>query len=533
MSFAVSLSSDTLSVDPGSTQPLSIGVTNHGSEKDHFEIQVEGLDPAWTTLPVDSFVIEPGETQVQKALLRPPRDSESAAGSYPFVVTVRSLNTGNSHSAEAVLEVSPFHQLSMNAEPKRVVLGGLKPAAEFDVTVINLGNTEHELQLFASDPENEVAFEFEHEKVKVGPGQQRNVVVRASTRRSALLANGKLYGVGFSTRSTANPTVAAYAQAQIELRPVIALAPFFTVLGLVALSFAWFATIPKPPKIDLFRPDHTELKVGQSVILNYQVSDASTITLFINNELYKTTSEGAGNITFSPKDPGQYTLRLEAKRNDKLTSKVVQLNVAPPDEIPKPEIERFKVSQTSLVEGEPLTVTFAVNSATTKVEIRPIGLFPAKDQTTATFKPNWMGAADVVIMATNSTGETVTKSISVTVKPLVPEIAAFAISPNKAIGPDAKVTVRWTLKNCSRAELEFDGQVIPVNATSGSYELTVNKSGPVSVRGWDSKGKPVTKSSMIEWLPEAPSEDPASPGGSTPVTPPSGNGQIEGPSTNT
>ncbi len=134
MSFAVSLSSDTLSVDPGSTQPLSIGVTNHGSEKDHFEIQVEGLDPAWTTLPVDSFVIEPGETQVQKALLRPPRDSESAAGSYPFVVTVRSLNTGNSHSAEAVLEVSPFHQLSMNAEPKRVVLGGLKPAAEFDVT---------------------------------------------------------------------------------------------------------------------------------------------------------------------------------------------------------------------------------------------------------------------------------------------------------------------------------------------------------------------------------------------------------------
>lgn len=531
MSFAVSLSSDALSVDPGSTQPLSIGITNKGADTDHFEIQVEGLDPAWATLPVESFIVEAGETQIQKALIRPPRDAESGAGSYPFVVTVRSLNTGDSHAAEAVLEVTPFHQLSMNAEPKRVVLGGFKPEADFDVTVINLGNTEHELQLFGSEPENEVAFNFENEKVRVGPGQQRNVPVKASTRRSSLLANGKLYGVGFSARSTSNPTVAAYAQAQIELRPVMTLAPFFTVLGLVALGTAWFLTIPKPPKIDLFKPDHNEIKVGERVILNYQVSDASTISLFVNNELYKTTSEGAGNLTFEPTDPGKYTIRLEAKRNDKLTTKVVELNVAPPDEIPKPEIGHFKVSQTSILEGETLTVTFAVTNAT-KIEIRPIGLFPNADQTTVTFKPTWMGSSPVEIVATNSAGDQVSKTVTVTVKPILPEFASFAISPEKAIGVDAKVTVRWTLKNCSRAELEFEGVVTPIDANSGSRELTVNKSGTVTVRAWDSKGKPVSKSKLIEWQSEKPSDDPASPGGSTPVTPPAGTGQTPDTSTN-
>lgn len=528
----MSLSSDTLSVDPGSTQPLSISVTNRGAEKDNFELQVEGLDPAWTTVPVESIVIEPGETQVHKALIRPPRDSESAAGSYPFVVLVRSLNSGDSQSVEAVLEVSAFHQISMNAEPKRVVMGGLKPTAGFDISVINLGNTEHELQLFASEPENEVGFSIEQEKIRVGPGQQRNITVTASTRRSALLANGKLYGAAFSARSTLNPTVAAYAQAQIELRPVMTLAPFFTVIGILALGVAWFATIPKPPKIELFKPDQTEVKVGEQVILNYQVSDASTITLFVNNELYKTTSEGAGNITFSPNDPGKYTLRLEAKRNEKLVTRAITLNVAPPDEIPKPEILGFKVSQSSLLEGEPLTVNFSVNSATTKVEIRPIGLFPGLDQSSATFKPNWMGSADVVIIATNSAGEEVTRSIRVTVKPLLPEIASASLSSAKATGPDAKITVRWTLKNCSRAEMEFDGAVVPIDANSGSRELIVNKSGTVIIRGWDSKGKPVTKSLPIEWQPAAP-EDPASPGGATPVTPPSGTGQSTDTPTNT
>lgn len=529
----MSLSSDTLSVDPGSTQPLSISVTNRGAERDNFELQVEGLDPAWTTMPVESIVIDPGETQVHKALIRPPRDSESAAGSYPFLVQVRSLNSGDAQSAEAVLEVSAFHQISMSAEPKRVVMGGLKPTAAFDVSVINLGNTEHELQVFASEPENEVNFAFEQEKIRVGPGQQRNIGVTAGTRRSALLANGKLYGAAFSARSTSNPTIAAYAQAQIELRPVMTPAPFFTVIGLLGLGIAWFATIPKPPRIELFTPDHTEVKVGEQVILNYEVTDASTITLFVNDELYKTTSEGAGNITFAPNDPGKYTLRLEAKRNEKRVMKVITLNVAPPDVIPKPEILGFKVSKTSLSEGEPITVTFQVNSATTKVEIRPIGLFPAPDQSSATFKPNWMGSADVVIIATNASGEEVVRSINVTVKPLLPEIASLALSSSKAVGPDAKITVRWTLKNCARAELEFDGTVVPVDSNAGSRELVVNKSGTVVIRAWDSKGKQVTKSVPIEWQPEAAPEDPASPGGTTPVTPPSGTGQASDTPTNT
>ena len=133
-----------------------------------------------------------------------------------------------------------------------------------------------------------------------------------------------------------------------------------------------------------------------------------------------------------------------------------------------------------------------------------------------------MGESPVTIIASNAAGETVQKSINVTVKPVEPEFSSFSVSSVKAIGPDAKVTVRWTLKNCERAELEFDGIKTSVDATSGSQELTVNKSGTVIVRGFDAKGKVVEKTKFIEWLPEPPSTDPASPGGTTPVTPPTG-----------
>ncbi len=520
MSFAVSLASDNLSVDPGSTQPLSVGVSNKGTEPDHFEVRVEGLDPAWTTMPVESFTIEPGETQVQKALIRVPREAESAAGSYPFVVVVRSLNTGDGQTAEAILEVTAFHQLSMDVDPKRLVLGGLKPEAEFEVTVINLGNLEHELQLFASDPENEIAFSFEHEKISVGPGQQRKILAQASSRRKAILANGKLYGVNFSARSVIHPTVAAYTQSQLELRPVVTPAPFFTVLTVLAIGAAWFATIPKPPKIELFSSDRKEIKVGEAVTVNYQVADANSVSLFKNDELLKTSGERAGNFSFIPSDPGQYTLRLEAKKNDKRDTRTITIQVAPPDVIPAPEITDFRVNKTVLNEDETLIVYFAVNSAVKKIEIRPNGYIADATSNKAEFKPIWMGKSPVTILASNEKGETVQRSIEVTVRALQPEISAFSLSTNKPVGQDARVTVRWTLKNCTRAEIEWDGVKTPVDSSTGTFEVFVNKVGNVILRGFDAKGTKVERIKLVEWLPEPESADPGSPGGTTPVTPP-------------
>lgn len=522
MSFAVSLTTDMLAVDAGNTTPLGIGVSNKGSEPDLFEVLVEGLDPTWATAPVESFSVGAGESVIHKVVIRVPRVSESAAGAYPFVLKVRSLNSGDAQSCQGMLEVKPFHQLSMDVEPKRLAMGGLKPQAEFEVNVINLSNIEHELQLFASDPENECAFEFEPEKLRIGPGQQRVVTMTATSRKKALLANGKLYGVNVSARSVSNPTVAAYTQVQLELRPLASPAPVIAVLAVAAIGFAWFATIPRPPKVTLFKANKEQLRVGEELTLNYQTTGASAVTLFVNDELLVNSQDEVGNFKFSPRDPGQYTLRLEAKRQDKSESRLLRVEVLPALEAPKPEITDFDVNATSVTEDDTLTVTFKVGPGTTRIELRPIGLTPNPDQSPLSFKPNWMGKAAVTLIAYNSAGESVQRSIDVTVKPApepVPTVVTFTTTPARVFGVDARTVVRWTFRNCVRAELEWNGEKFTIDPNTGSRELVVTGSGPVVLRGWDADGKVIEQRRMIEWSAEEP--DPASPGGATP--PPASN----------
>src|SRR5256885_1805032 len=108
MSFTIRLSQDLTAVEAGATVPLSIEVVNKGEAEDRYEMQVEGIDPEWTASPEPVFTVGPGETHSQKVFFKPPRSSESIAGNYPFVVRVRSLNSGDARTAQGVLQIKAF-----------------------------------------------------------------------------------------------------------------------------------------------------------------------------------------------------------------------------------------------------------------------------------------------------------------------------------------------------------------------------------------------------------------------------------------
>jgi len=94
MSFSLALALDVVPVEPGSTVPLTVSITNRAETREQFDLEIEGLDPEWTAVPVAVFEIGPGETRQEKVLFRIARSSESLAGAYPFVVKVRSLESG-------------------------------------------------------------------------------------------------------------------------------------------------------------------------------------------------------------------------------------------------------------------------------------------------------------------------------------------------------------------------------------------------------------------------------------------------------
>jgi hypothetical protein len=114
---------------------------------------------------------------------------------------------------------------------------------------MNLGNTEHTLQLTGADPEEECQFDFASEQVTVGPGQQKTVEVSVTAGRPGLVSAGKLYGFSITGRSLQSTSVFATTQGQLEVRPLLSVGSLLTIMILVASIGVWIAFRPQPPTI--------------------------------------------------------------------------------------------------------------------------------------------------------------------------------------------------------------------------------------------------------------------------------------------
>ncbi|HJP83239.1 MAG TPA: FixG Ig-like domain-containing protein, partial [Fimbriimonadaceae bacterium] len=119
MSFSVRLVSDLIPVEAGASIPVSIEVQNKHTEADRYELQIEGIDPEWVAIPEAVFVADSDEVRSEKVFIKVPRTSESQAGNYPFVVRVRSLDSGDSRAVQGVVQVKPFNYLTMEISPKK------------------------------------------------------------------------------------------------------------------------------------------------------------------------------------------------------------------------------------------------------------------------------------------------------------------------------------------------------------------------------------------------------------------------------
>src|ERR1044072_6042292 len=200
MSFTIRLSQDLTAIEAGATVPLSIEVTNKNAESDRYEIQIEGVDPEWVAYPEPVFNVGPSESHGQKVFFKPPRASESLAGNYPFVARVRSLESGEAKTAQGVLQIKPFNHLSLELSPKKGYTSPMRQANIFGLTVMNLGNTEHTLQLSGSDPDEECNYDFETDQVTVSPGAQKQVDVTVNAANSSWVAPVRLFGFSISAR---------------------------------------------------------------------------------------------------------------------------------------------------------------------------------------------------------------------------------------------------------------------------------------------------------------------------------------------
>ncbi len=492
MSFTVGLSADLVQVEAGATVPLNIEIANRSDQADRFEVSVEGLDPEWAAVPVPIIPLDSHDSQTAKIFLKPPRVSESISGTYPFVVTIRSLESGETRSAQAILEIKPFHHVSVEISPKRGVISALAKQYDFTVTVMNLGNCEHTLQLHASDPDDECAFEFDNDKVTVGPGQQKDVVLSSSGTRRPLLASPRLNSFSVTARSVESPSVAGSAQAQLEQRALVSPGTLIFFIALVALALTWLYFMPKPPTLDQFSLNRTKIMVGESVTLSWSASSATTVDVNLNGEPVPGVASAMGSTTITPTLPGDYTVSGVAVRGDNHSDrKNLVLTVEAAPTVPEAKIVEFKISPKSVSLGDVINVHYKLNDFAVKATLSPPGValdIKANDKEIQTQRA---GKIDYTLIAYNSAGKDVRQTFTVFVTE-GPTIVAFKSDKQEVDLPGETVKLSYQMTNAVRAELD-DGSGQPAQPLdppdSGTKEITITKTTTFTLIGYDAKGK--------------------------------------------
>ena len=534
--ISVTLSETDLVIEPGQTAQIVVTMTNRQEASDRLSIEVEGLDVEWYAIPVPAVNLSPGAQTSERVLFKLGRSSASRAGHYPFLVRVQAMETGEVAVAQAALAVKPFSDLQLELNSKRGLATFFRPLNEFEVTVANLGNAEETLDLYANDPDDECAYEFDTERLMLKPGQHETINLAMRPKTSAFLGGMKLYGFTVSARATTDSYVSASAHGQLEKRALISpLTGIFLILLALGsgLTYAFWPHPPPAVRLIKFNSDRPKIgdvppriSAGEEVKLSWYAENAKKITLFQQvgkqNEValpeQPTPGQETGSITVKPEAPfTTYTIVVKGEGDQKDKTDTVTINVTRPPAAPAPKIVSFRATPMIAHQGEAVTLQWEAHNAdrlildpgnitlssfTTSQEIHP-----PDGETVYTLrafgKDDKAGNAEKTVKV-----QIVSKDVCIA------QILLFQ-PLNRKFYLNEPAQLTWKVANTSNVSLTSDkGPVPQVTTVSGKFVATT---APLvgdtlfTLTATDSAGKTITKDLLIKPIPRPIAPTPAPP----------------------
>ncbi|MCS6918635.1 MAG: hypothetical protein NZM28_02575 [Fimbriimonadales bacterium] len=498
MAIRVRLGQDEVQVEPGGSAQLLALVRNEGDAPDQVALEVEGVDAEWCAIPIPSFQLAPGEEVQERILIRPPRNTESRAGTYPILVRARSLENGGAGVAQGSLTIRPYSMLTLEIAPKRNTASPLRKRAPYELTLSNYGNTEQTVQLHAHDPEDEVAFELERERVLLAPGETQSVLVQAQPRRTPILANPALFSFTVTARSVEDPLRSASVQAQLERRGVVSplVLGFLFVLGL--LLALWAYTRPLPVQIEEFVAQPAQITAGETTTLSWTVRHAEKV--LIEPALGEFDPNRQRSVQVQPQTTTTYRLIARNRYGEQLREVVVIVQNAP--EPPAPVISKFYAEPAQIKRGESVLLRWQVQNATELILTPPGG--QKLDPAMPGFEHRPSRTTEYELIARNAAGKSVSKKIKVEViDPSQAQILGFTVQPEQITAGES-ATLRWELVNAIRAEI--DNGVGRIDPKQGELSVTPAQTTTYTLTAYDSEGRPAQAkvTVKIEPAPEPP-----------------------------
>ncbi len=505
MSFTVRIGADVVPVEAGATVPVAIEVANRSDDEDRYEVTIEGVDSEWAAVPVPTFKVDARDVHQEKVFFKPPRLSESLSDDYPFVIRVRSLESGESRTAQGVLTIKPYHHLSMEVSPKKGVISAWRKASAFQVTLMNLGNTEHTVQLSASDPEDALTYEFSEDRTALAPGQTKVVELSPQPVRARSFSGARLHGFSVSARSVDAPSVVCTAGAQLEERPI--LSPGALVLGflMVVLFVGWWLLLPKPPAVTSLSLDNDRPMRGDQVTIRWQAAHAQSVEIRVNGSALVQGAELNGEKSFTAEASGM--VEAVAYRDGRASPVLSRtFTVVEPPQYPPPKILAFDITPKPAKLGQSILVKYKVSESVTDVTLSPAGirLDPKMEQQTIT--ADVAGEITYELIAKNAGGEMARKQVKVkVVEASKAAIIVFKAEPAELPEGGGAVKITWQVENGVRWELSDGTGTVTLDSGVGEREIIVSADTELTLTAYDDQARPVLKKLKID-VAEPPSE---------------------------
>lgn len=494
MPLNLSVSTDSVTVEPGQAAPLAILVENDSTTEDTVEIGILGLDGEWVIIPVSQIELRPNDKQEVKVFFKPPRSSESSAGSFPFVIKVRSLTNSDQRTSGGMLTIKPFHSLSVELNPRRGVITSTKQNNVFTATVMNMGNSEHDVQLSADDPEEACTYDFDDEQVTLRPGQQMDVDFAVTPKKKSPLGSSRLVGFIVTARSTSVKGVASTVQGQLEIRPFFTpMKLVFATLVMILLGIFWL-TQPKPATIRLEILGPKKVYQGTKVTVRWVAENSNAVKILASGEVVQENAAPEGSVEVEARLLG--TLKIQGvafrdQRESEPATAEVEVVLAPV--VPDPEILVFKPSSLEVRKGEKVTLEYSFNAAVTKAILAPNQIELDLNLNTIVVEPSVVGDNEFTIVVENAQKKIQKKSLRIKmVDSSLASITRFEADPVTGDAGNYATVIHWVTLNADRVELLVNGKALSVES-EGDPEIPIVGKTVFKLRALDVNGKVVEK----------------------------------------
>ena len=369
--IGVSLSTSDITLEPGHVAQLVVTMTNLQQAPDRLSIEVEGVDIEWYMIPVPAVNVAEGASASERILFKIARNSANLAGAYPFLVRVQAMETGEVGVAQATLTVKPFGSIQVEISPKRALATFFHSLNDFDVSVVNNGNEDVNLQLFATDPDDGCAYEFDNDHITLKPGQSEVIPLAVRPKVSAILGSSRLFQFSATARSV-DDLLSGSVHGQIEKRALISpLAGIFALLAVLGVGL-WLHFKPAPVRpvhINSFTASSKRVVSGSMVTLSWDVGGTNP-QIIVKSQVEDgqpvndpgEVTKPVGVVSVKPTGPKTtYTLMVRGLNGQPDITKDIDVAVDPPPTPPLPHILRFEADNTRVHSGTTVNLSFAVN----------------------------------------------------------------------------------------------------------------------------------------------------------------------------